>query len=278
MGTAEAIGLAVLQGLTEFLPVSSSGHLALAHWLVGSGHGEAEALPLEYVVLVHFGTLLAVIVYYWRDLGKILRDVFAPGAQAEGRRPRGWGRKLGALLIVATVPAGMVGYAAADYVEGLFNIPWLVGIALLVTGTALLISERVGSREKGDNSTTWLDAWLVGCAQSVALIPGISRSGVTIAAGLAVGFRRGWAPRFAFLMSVPVILGGSAFELRELIAQGGSGDLALYSLCGLISAMTGYVAIRMVIGVVQAGNLKYFAAYCYLVGALAIVASGFDLL
>lgn len=269
MSTIEAIVLAIIQGLTEFLPVSSSGHLALGHWLFRFD-GSEDTLPLEFVVLVHFGTLVAVVVYYWSDLSEIVVDVFRPARETGEGEVCGWGRRLLILLVVATIPA-IFAVLVEDHVEALMNIPWAVGCALLVTGTALLISERVGKRVKADRETTTVDALLVGIAQMIAIIPGISRSGSTISAGLGVGFKREWAARFAFLMSVPAILGGTVYKLKDLIEQGAGGDLGLYMLCFVISAVTGYAAIRLVIGAVQSRNLKYFAAYCYTVGLLAII-------
>lgn len=271
MGTLEAVALAIIQGLTEFLPVSSSGHLALGHWLFGLG-GEESELPLEFVVLVHLGTLAAVLVYYRRDLGEILRDLFAPRRPAPEGEQCGWGRRLLLLLVVATLPAGLA-IVLDDVVERLLNTPWAVGCALLVTGVALLVGERIGKHVKAPGDTTPRDALLVGVAQLFAVIPGISRSGSTIAAGLAVGFQREWAARFAFLMSIPAILAGSLFEAKDLIEQGAGGALGLYLLCGAIAAVTGYAAIRLVIGAVQTGKLRWFAAWCFLVGLLAIAAN-----
>lgn len=270
MSTLEAIALAVIQGLTEFLPVSSSGHLALGHWLFGLT-GDESALPLEFVILVHFGTLLAVVVYYWSDLAEIARDLFRPGREAGEGEVCGRGRRLLILLVVATLPA-IVGVIFEDQVETLMNLPWAVGCALLVTGTALIVSERMGRRVKSDRETTALDALLVGIAQVAAITPGISRSGSTIAAGLGVGFRREWSARFAFLMSIPAILGGTLYKLKDLIEQGASGAMGLYLVCFAVAAVTGYIAIRLVIHAVQSSNLKWFAAYCYAVGLLAIVA------
>ncbi len=267
MGTLEAITLAVIQGLTEFLPVSSSGHLALGHWLFGMG-GEESELPIEFVVLVHFGTLVAVVLYYRADLAEIIRDVFRPGREAgEGERP-GWGRKLLLLLVVATIPAGLA-LLVKEQIEYLFHVPWAVGCALLLTGTALLVSERVGRRTKAPEDTAPRDALLVGGAQLIAIVPGISRSGSTIAAGLALGFRRRWAARFAFLMSVPAILAGTVAEIPKLQA---SGALGLYLVCAAIAAATGYLAIWLVIGAVQSRNLRWFAFYCYALGLAAVVA------
>ena len=269
MVTLEAITLAIIQGLTEFLPVSSSGHLALGHWLFGMGGDESE-LPIEFVVLVHFGTLVAVVLYYRADLAEIIRDVFRPGREAGAGEQCGWGRRLLLLLVVATLPAALA-IALEGPVERLLNTPWAVGLALLVTGTALLVSERVGKRTKSPEQTTPGDALLVGCAQLAAVTPGISRSGSTIAAGLALGFKREWSARFAFLMSVPAILAGTLFKLKDLLEQGAGGAMALYLLCGAIAAATGYVAIWLVIGAVQSRNLRWFALYCYAVGLVVVV-------
>ncbi len=286
MSALEAIALAVIQGLTEFLPVSSSGHLALGHWLFGVVRDTGQ-MPLEFVVLVHFGTLVAVVAYYRSDLVAILRDIVAPQAGgSEGGEPggsvseievAGRGRRLFWLLVVATVPAGLA-LPVKGYVEALFEIPWAVGAALLVTGTALILSERLGRRVKDLGGTTYLDAVLLGIAELLAVMPGISRSGATIAAGLGVGFRRGWSVRFAFLMSVPAILAGTVVEIPKLIETQTSGALGLYLLCGAIAGVTGYFAIRLVIGAVQSRKLKWFAAYCYVVGALAIIGDLFGLL
>ncbi len=267
MSVLEAISLAIIQGLTEFLPVSSSGHLALGHWLFGA----REELPIEFVILVHFGTLVAVVIYFRHDLLEIIRDVFWPRREVGEGESRGWGRRLLILLVIATIPA-VAGVVFEGEVERLMNMPWAVGCALLVTGTALIISERVGKRVKADRDTTTFDALLVGIAQVAAITPGISRSGTTIAAGLAVGFKREWAARFAFLMSIPAILGGTVFKLKDLIEQGANGEMGLYFVCFVVAAVTGYVAIRLVIGAIQSHNLKWFAAWCYAIGLLAIIA------
>ncbi len=270
MSAVEAIVLAIIQGLTEFLPVSSSGHLALGHWLFRLS-GETQNLPVEFVVLVHFGTLVAVVVYYRSDLAEIVRDLVRPGREPEAGETCGWGRRLLLLLVVATLPA-LLAIPLEDHIEALLNTPWAVGCALLLTGTALIVSERLGRRAKADRETTLLDAVLTGFAQLAAVVPGISRSGSTIAAGLGLGFKREWSARFAFLMSVPAIFGGTVFKLRDLIEQGTGGAWGLYLACGVIAALTGYAAIRLVIGAVQSRNLKWFAVYCYLIGLLAIIA------
>lgn len=270
MSTLDAIILSIIQGLTEFIPVSSSGHLALGYWLLGIGAETEEMLPLDFVVLVHLGTLFAVVYYYRDDLLEIIRDVFAPGRVAGEGEVCGWGRRLLILLVVATLPA-IIAVLFEERIEMLFNTPWAVGAALLVTGTALIVSEQVGKLVKSEGETRATDALLIGFAQMAAVMPGISRSGSTIAAGLGVGLKREWAARFAFLMSIPAIIGGTVFKARDLIAQGMAGDFGLYLICLVVSAITGYIAIRIVIGAVKSKNLKWFAVYCYLVGSLAIV-------
>ncbi|MCD6361485.1 MAG: undecaprenyl-diphosphate phosphatase [Armatimonadetes bacterium] len=278
MGTLEAVGLAVLQGLTEFLPVSSSGHLAVGHWLFQVGAGGDAPLPLGYVVMVHLGTLVAVVVYYRRDLARICRALFmwrkSPGGRIEG----GGERRLALLLVIATIPGAIGGYLFEDELDRLINTPWAVGVALLVTATALVASELLAKLQRGEQDTTVVDALVVGVAQMCALVPGISRSGSCIAAGLARGFDREWAPRFAFLMSVPVIFGGALFKIVELVTEGGADRLGLYGLCAAVSAVTGYLAIVWVLRWVRAGNLKYFAAYCYVLGATVIILHASDLL
>ncbi len=278
MGIVEAIGLAIVQGLTEFLPVSSSGHLALGHWLFQAGSAEHTELPLSYVVMVHFGTLLAVLAHYWRDFARMLRDIVGAGSDDEGRAPAGWGRRLALLLIIATVPGAVGGLLLEDTLDKLIDIPWVVGVALLLTATALLVSERRAAQNRSERDTTFADTILVGLAQMAALVPGISRSGSCIAAGLGRGFDREWAPRFAFLMSVPVILGGTVFKLADMLSEGSTEELGLYGVCALVSAVTGYLAIRWVLNWVRKGNLRYFAAYCYVVGLVAIVVNTSGLL
>ena len=279
MDAFQAIILGIVEGLTEFLPVSSSGHLAIGHWLFQLGSDEGLELPLSYVVMVHFGTLVAVVAHYRRDLYEIVRDIVAPRDEETGRTSPGWGRRLALLLLIATVPGAVGGLLLEDVLDRLIDIPWAVGVALLLTATALLVSERVAAQDRSEKDTTLLDAVVIGLAQMAALIPGISRSGSCIAAGLGRGFDRDWAPRFAFLMSVPVILGGTIYEGAKMLRGGeGADQLGLYALCALVSAVTGYVAVGWVIGWVRAGNLKYFAAYCYVVGLAVIVTGSLGLL
>jgi undecaprenyl-diphosphatase len=270
MTAIQAIALAVVQGLTEFLPVSSKTHLALTSKLMG-----LHEIPLDLVVTLHLGTLAAVLIFYRRDLWAILSSLWTRGGpSAEGEpSPRDY-RRLLLLLILGTVPAAVAGALFEDRIEALLNDVRLEGAGLLVTALILFLSSRArGTRDLP--RTRYLDALLVGCGQAAALLPGISRSGSTIVTSLACGLDRQWAPRFSFLLSVPVILGGAALKAHQM--QGGQVsalfDPLLYALAAVIAAIVGYLAILLVTGSVRRGNLIYFAGYCLGLG-LAVLLFG----
>jgi len=273
MNMAQALILALIQGATEFLPVSSSGHMALGGKLVG-----LPQAPLDFVVATHFGTLLAVLAYYRHDLLAMLRAVFAPKSgdpeSDDAPSPADY-RRLFGNLILASIPAAIAGVLLEDHIDAAFGDIRLVGLALIVPATLLAVS----SRRNGPldlRETTWKHALRVGVWQAIALVPGISRSGSTIAGGLLSGFSRQWAPRFAFLMSIPVVLGGTFFEARKLFSGGMEAgfDPVIYGVATLVAAVVGYLSILLVIDSVRRGNLLYYGAYCLAVGLVAI-ATGF---
>jgi len=263
-----ALILGVVQGTTEFLPVSSSGHLVIVSKLCG------WEMPLAFVVITHFGTLLAVIAYYWRDFADMLRGLFIWSASKPSQQTQlTAARRLVGLLIIATIPAALAGLVLEHQIEGLFDRLSVVGVALIITGLILLSVNWLAGR-KEQHQTTALDALLIGIAQVLALAPGISRSGTTIAAGLARGLHRDWAPRFAFLLSAPVILGGTVFEAIKLVQNPiSSQQLGIYLLGGVTAAIFGYFAVHLVVRAVHTGNLIYFSTYCILVG-ITIIAIG----
>lgn len=269
MSLFSALILALVQGATEFLPVSSSGHLALVGKLLGLPE---EQVPLDFVVVVHFGTLLSVLVFYRRDLWAMVRSLAPAGEEDDEARGERLGyRRLLGLLLLGTVPAAAAGLLLEDAVERLFGSVALVGAALLVTaGVLAAVSRLDGARQMARTGVR--EALVVGVAQALALAPGISRSGMTIAGGLVAGLRREWAPRFAFLLSVPVILGGSLVELRRMVGgvTGASFDPLSYLAATVTAAVSGYIAIVIVTDSVKRGNLLYFAAYCLAVGLAAI--------
>lgn len=265
MTTAAAVVLALVQGATEFLPVSSKTHVALAGKLLG-----IQQIPVDFLIVVHLGTLAAVVVYYRADMWAMLRSLVpTAGGNDAARASARESRRLLALLLVGTVPAAVLGYALKDTVEELLSDPRLMGGGLLVTAALLAACSRMrGSKVLA--GTGWRDALLIGAAQAMALLPGISRSGATIFGGLACGLERSWAPRFAFLLSAPTILGGFLLKLKDIAGVGPSADGGVYLLAAATAAVSGYLAILLVSNSVRRGNLLYFSVYCAVVGLLVL--------
>jgi undecaprenyl-diphosphatase len=262
MTILQAVLLGVLQGLTEFLPVSSSGHLALAEHFF---HVTSPGVTFE--VLLHLGTALAVVVWFRRRIASILVAL----ARAAARLPHDRdAARLGVHLIVGTIPAAVVGYLLEKEVERAFESPAVVSALLLVTGLFLWAAGRArpGRRER----TTLADALWIGVAQAVAVLPGISRSGATISAGLGRGLRREAAVEFAFFLSVPVILGAAAASLPDARAAGGDigWPVALGSAVAFASALP---AIAVLVRAVAGGRIQRFAYYCWAVGGAGLVLS-----
>lgn len=252
----ESILLGILQGLTEFLPVSSSGHLVLAQSLLPGFDGPAVAFD----VLLHAGTLGAVIIYFRQDLARIAVDC---------TRPREGGLHLPWLLAVGTVPAGIVGVFFADAIRPLFTAPRTASVGLLVTALLLTMAWRVGTGGKRsiESMTLWA-ALFIGTFQAVAIVPGISRSGATIAAGVFLGLSGRDAARFSFLLSIPAITG--AF-LLESGALKGMESVGAYTAGAMAAALTGWASIAFLMKLLGKGRLLPFALYCLLVGSISFV-------
>jgi len=285
---ADAVLLGVVQGLTEFLPVSSSGHLVLIEHVVPGFDAEGALL---FNVTLHLGTLLSVLVYYRRDLAGMVARLLSPsGAAAPGPAPPtspDW-RFVG-LIIVAMVATALVGFPLRDWAEVIFGeapaggVPFLsdaerlrlVGFALITSGVLVGLSERLQAGKVGREDLGWLDALLVGAAQGIAVIPGLSRSGATISAALFRGIDGVQAVRFSFLLSVPAILAAEAYALLTKGAGGavslGGGDLAAYGLGTLTAFAVGILAIKVIVGSARRGRLIYFAIYCWVLGGLVAV-------
>jgi undecaprenyl-diphosphatase len=266
MNWFEALVLAVVQGLTEFLPVSSSGHLVLTQTLFGI---EASTAFL-YDILLHLGTALAALVFYRRDVAGVLRGLFPPYAQAPPELRRS--RRLLLLLAAATAPTAAIGFAFKDFFEGLFASPAAVIAALGATGAFLIASALLPPGGRPLDGAPWWKASLVGVAQAAAIVPGISRSGSTIVAALAAGLRREDAVRFSFLLSLPAILGASLLELRHLPDGELGVPFALAAAGFAAAAVTGYLAIVFVLRWTREGRLWQFGLYCLAVAAIAAAA------
>lgn len=254
MTIVQALVLGAVQGLTEFLPVSSSGHLVIFQHLFNLSEG-----PLTFDVLVHLGTLVAVFIAFWDDIAGILRRPFS---------------KLTYLIIIGSIPAGVIGFLLAPYFEKAFQSLLVVGVGLIFTGFVLKVSEHLANSKMGlklADETGYGDALFIGLLQALAIIPGISRSGSTIAAGLIAGLDRDFAARLSFLFSIPVILGAGVFQLKDVAAGGiGSLDILPYIIGFLSAAIFGYFAIKIVMQLVRSGRLSVFSYYVWIVGALVI--------
>ncbi len=262
MSVLQGILLGVLQGLTEFLPVSSSGHLALAEHFFG-----IETPGVTFEVLVHFGTALAVIWFFRRRVASILVAAFSFLTRREYDEPDA---RLAFHLVVATIPAAIVGLFLEDIVGRLFSSPVVVSSFLLLTGCVLWFTKLLEGGVRKEERTR--DAVLVGIAQAAAILPGISRSGATISAGLALGLGRAKAAEFAFLLSVPVILGATVMSIGDAVAM--RGELGAATMAGTVAAFVSALpAIAILMKVVTVGRLHRFAYYCWVVGVLGIILS-----
>ncbi len=263
MTLLRAIVLGLLQGATEFIPVSSSGHLVLVPWLLGW-----EEPGLTFDTVLHLGTLLAVLAYFWRDWWRLITAWLRGLARWRWDDPDA---RLAWLLVVGTIPAAVLGFLLEDFFESLFGQPAWVAVFLLVTAAVLALSEWLGRRQRQIDALRWPDALLIGLGQAAAIAPGISRSGATMAAGLFRGLERPAAARFSFLLATPVILGAGAFKLLDLFTLPGPLAQAPVLLAGfLAAAISGYLCIWGLLRYLQRGSLYPFAIYCALAGSAAL--------
>lgn len=246
----EAILLGIIQGLTEFLPVSSSGHLVIAQTLLGI---DEEVLIFD--VFVHVGTLVAVFTAYWKDIWAVLRRPFC---------------KFTGLIIIACIPTGIMGLCLDDIFSLAFSSVVVVACALIVTGIILIISDSFkGTKTINDMNVG--NALLVGFCQGCAITPGLSRSGSTIFGALCGGLKRSEAAKFSFIVSIPVILAAAA---KEVFDAAGEGLLTIewtYYLGAVVAAISGYFAIRFFIHLLEKHSLKYFSFYCWIIAAIVLV-------
>jgi len=275
MTFVQALLLGIVQGLTEFLPISSSGHLVLVQHLFGMHEAQ-----LSFDVSVHVGTLAAVILFFRRDildiLGGLMRALRATlfhRSTSEADRPR---VRLAGLILLGSVPTAAIGLALHGVADRLFASPLITGTMLLLTG-GLLFATRPGRHPRTDagrtlEKLTIKDALVIGLVQGLAVMPGISRSGSTIAVGILTGIRHETAARFSFLLSIPAVAGAALLVLKDAIQQ---GDIHLPSclLGGITAMLVGYAALALLVFLVQKGRLYLFAPYCWIVGGIAIAAS-----
>lgn len=264
----QAIILGIIQGLTEFLPVSSSAHLVITPFYLGWVIPPEQSFPFN--VLVQLGTLVAVIIYFWKDLLDIVtaftRGLLTRQPFADPQSRMGW------LLILATIPAGLLALILKDEVETAFNSPAAVGVFLLITSGLLFAAERIGHRSRAIEKITWHDALWMGIIQALALFPGISRSGATIAGGMAGHLDRPAAARFSFLMSVPVMIAAGLLTWFDLLEVPDLGSFLPSMAAGFVSAaVVGYLSIRWLLNFLVRHSLDAFAIYCAIIGSITLL-------
>jgi undecaprenyl-diphosphatase len=268
-----AIIIGLVQGLTEFLPISSSGHLVLIPKLIGFESS------LVFDTVLHVGTLLAIFICFWDDIVKIIKAFFDSLADIpKGRlvpdiRKNDY-KKLAWLLIIGNIPAGILGVLLKDYFEAAFSNVLMVGIFLLVTGGLLYFSEWIASQveeRRGMDKLTLKDSLIIGLAQAFAILPGISRSGSTIATGLFLGLKRDLVAEYSFLLSIPAVAGAALLQIKDISTIDMSASALIAGF--LAAAISGYFAIKVVMTLIQNKSLKIFAYYCWVIGIIAIIST-----
>lgn len=274
MSYLQAVFLGLVQGLTEFLPVSSSGHLAILQHFFGVKTDEV----LLFTVMLHVGTLVSVFIMYHKDiweliveLGLTIKDICTGKGLRLSERPV---RKLGVMMITATIPTAVIGFAFNDFFESLYSRILFIGIGFLITGTEMYLAEKIGSNSRDIDTMTFGNALLVGVMQGIAIYPGVSRSGSTLVGGLAGGLKRDFAIRFAFLISIPSIFGSALLEGKDALESGIDPDVLGPVAVGMVvAAVSGVLAIKAMIKIVSDKKLKYFSYYVWALGTAVIIYS-----
>jgi undecaprenyl-diphosphatase len=265
----QAIVLAIIQGLTEFLPVSSTAHLTiipeLLHW---------QDPGLSFDVALHSGTLVAVLVYFFRDWVQVILNGL--GFSYRGARPDENSRTLLWLLVLGTIPAALAGLKFEKYADAMWRTPYIIGFSMIVFGILMWVADRVATAKNGLDEMTWTDALSVGVAQALAIIPGVSRSGVTLTAARFRGFGREAAARFSFLLSTPIIAGAAAKKGWELHKSGLPEDMKLPYLIGIVvSGVVGLVVIAFFMKYLKRHSLSVFVWYRIVFGIIVVALAFF---
>ncbi len=268
----QAVFLGLVQGITEFLPISSSGHLSILNNLFGMSTPEDGHLFFD--VLLHLGTLVSICVVYWKDIVAMFFDVlgFAGiGPAAGDRKSRYPAARMFLMIILATLPLALV-LPIKDQLETLYYNSIFIGVALILTGCMLYVADKMVQGKKTETSMTVWDSLIIGLCQCAAVIPGLSRSGTTITAGLATGLRRDYAVKFAFLMSIPAVLGANLLSLVDAAKDGIDWSMMPAYLAGMLAASAaGILSIRLLKLLANRGRFGGFAYYCWVMGVLAII-------
>ena len=270
----QAIIMGLVQGLAEFLPVSSSGHLVLSKFILGAELGTSAL----FEILLHVGTLLAVFVFYWKDVLNLIKEgllLIKDSFLFVFKRKKFdlyLERKMVVFIIVASIPTAILGLLMEAFLEDLFlSSVVAVGFALLVTGTMLMLIRKMPKSDKTLEEMKGRDAFTIGLVQGIATIPGISRSGSTVTAGLFCGLDKEFAFRFSFLMSIPAILGAAVLKMMDVNIADLTANAGPYAVGMIVAAVVGYASIRWLKNLIQKDQFHYFGYYCLAVGLISIV-------
>lgn len=288
MSLWEAIIMGLVQGLAEFLPVSSSGHLAIFKYILGIDLEAGGGLVFD--VMLHFGTLVAIFIAFWKDIKKLVIEGFAILGVWFKNAGRFFSnlfrkekkeyapvvttayRKFVMLVIVSTIPTGIIGVLGKDLIEAASATLIVPGICLIITSVLLTLADNSKEGHKRPNQISYAEAGLVGVAQGLATLPGISRSGTTITACLRLGFDKNFAVKYSFIMSIPAVLGACVLELKDFTLSGlETATMVNYIIGTVVAAVVGYICIRTMLVIVRGKKFKGFAYYCLVVGAVAII-------
>lgn len=270
----QAVILGLVQGLAEFLPISSSGHLAILE----NFFGIKEDSMLFFAVMLHFGTLLSVFVVFWKDIVELFKELILTIKDLIGKkglrldeRPI---RKLGVMIIVSCIPTALIGFIFGDVFEGLYSKPIIIGVMFIITGLLLIAAETWGGGNRNINNLNYRNSIFIGIVQGLAIIPGISRSGSTLFASLLCKLDREFAVKFVFLISIPTILGSVILELPDGLKEGVSGQAWGPIIVGvLVAFLSGLFAVKVMLKVVSNKKLKYFSYYLFVLAAAVIIYS-----
>lgn len=273
----QAVILGIIQGLAEFLPISSSGHLSLLQYFFKI---DGESV-LFFAVMLHVGTLISVFIIYWKDIAKLIYEFCRCIADIfRGRGPRinaNPTRRLGFMIIVATIPTALMGFLFNDLFESFYSNTLIIGCGLLITGVILVIAEKLGKGKKNVTKMKFRHAIFIGIMQGIAITPGVSRSGSTLFGGLLSGLKREFAVKFIFLLSIPSIIGSVVLELPPAIKAGISGSQIGPVIIGItVSALSGLLAIKAMIKLVSNKKTAVFSVYLWLLGLTVIIYSIFS--
>ena len=271
MTTIQAIILGIVQGLTEFLPVSSSGHLVILQNFMGISEGS-----LEFAIVLHLGTLLAVVIAYYESIWNMFKQFFLMLADLITLKgpcfEKSKYRKYIVYILMASIPAGIVGVLFEDFISEKFGSIIIVGFTLLITGVLLVLGDALGKNNRGHKENVGAEkAFIIGIFQMFAITPGISRSGSTIVGGLLSGLKKEEAVEFSFLMSIPAVLGSLLLKIKDIISIGATTSFVPLIIGFFCSLVIGYFSIVLLNNIVKKGKLYYFSIYCWIVGLALII-------